>query len=89
MGSPEVDHSDDTPATSGVRPTVIGPFSAPAGATNRTRTIPVPWVDCETCSWRHYPSTTDGRWHIATTCLNCGADLTIPALPDAAGEEAS
>lgn len=66
-----------------IRPTAIGPFSAPPGTTNRTRTIPVPWVDCSTCSWRHYPSTSGGRWHIATTCANCGAALTIPDVePD-------
>jgi len=65
--------------TPGVRPTAIGSFNAPEGETNRTRTIPVPWIDCEACAWRHFPSTTKGRWHIATTCTNCGAELTLPA----------
>jgi hypothetical protein len=69
------------PEPGAVRLTAIGPFSAPAGATNRTRTIPVPWIDCETCSWRHFPSTSNGRWHIATTCANCGGELTIPVVP--------
>ncbi len=69
----------DPKPTPGVRPTEIGAFSAPAGETNRTRTIPVPWIDCDACAWRHFPSTTKGRWHIATTCSNCGAGLTFPA----------
>jgi hypothetical protein len=39
------------------------------------RTIPSPWADCEACGRRHYPSTIGGRWHIATTCVSCGAEL--------------
>lgn len=72
----------DRPVKGDVRPTSVGPFNAPVGATNRTRTIPVPWVDCDACTWRHFPSTSNGRWHIATTCMNCGAELTIPAVAD-------
>lgn len=74
----------DRPDPSGVRPTKIGQFNARAGETNRTRTIPVPWIDCDACSLRHYPSTTKGRWHIATVCKGCGAELAIPESPDVA-----
>jgi hypothetical protein len=71
---------DDDLAAGGMRPTAVGPFSAPQGSTNRTRVIPVPWVDCATCGWRHYPSTSGGRWHIATACANCGGELSIPEI---------
>jgi hypothetical protein len=73
----------ERPVTGSVRPTTIGPFNGRVGETNRTRTIPVPWIDCDACSLRHYPSTTKGRWHIATTCMGCGAELTIPEAPAA------
>jgi hypothetical protein len=46
-------------------------------ATSGKRTVPAPWVDCEACARRHYPSTIAGRWHIPLACLSCGA-----ALPD-------
>jgi hypothetical protein len=68
----------DSPAR-GIRPTAIGPFNAAQGTSNRARQVPVPWVDCSACKWRHYPSTAGGRWHIATACANCGAKLVIPA----------
>ncbi len=70
--------NSDRVAKGGVRPTTIGPFNGRVGETNRTRTIPVPWIDCDACALRHYPSTTKGRWHIATKCMSCGAELTIP-----------
>ena len=83
----------DDSGNDGMRPTAIGPFSAPHGTTNRTRTIPVPWIDCAICKWRHYPSTSKGRWHIATTCSNCGGELTIPVIvepePPSPGPERS
>ena len=72
----------------GSRPTSIGPFSAKQGG-NRTRSVPPPWIDCPACAWRHYPATDGGRWHIATTCASCGAELPLggdddvaAALPD-------
>ena len=70
--------SDDRPRSDSVRPTAIGPFNGRVGETNRTRTIPVPWIDCEACKLRHYPSTTKGRWFIAATCMGCGAELAVP-----------
>lgn len=53
---------------------VLGSGGALQGA-NSKRTTPAPWVDCAHCGRRHYPSTTRGRWYIATTCLSCGAAL--------------
>jgi hypothetical protein len=69
----------------GIRPTTIGPFNARQGSSNRPRIIPAPWIDCATCGWRHYPSTTSGRWHIATHCAHCGAGLVLPELPGQPG----
>jgi hypothetical protein len=71
-------------APGGLRPTTIGPFNGRQGETNRTRTIPVPWIDCTKCSLRHYPSTTKGRWFMATACMGCGTELTIPVEADPA-----
>lgn len=72
----------ERPVAGVYRPTSIGPFGGSAtGGTNRTRVVPVPWIDCEDCAWRHYPSIIKGRWHIATTCVNCGAALAVPADP--------
>ena len=42
---------------------------------NRAREIPSPWIDCEACGQRHYPSTTRGLWYIATSCVSCGTTL--------------
>jgi hypothetical protein len=66
----------------GIRPTTIGPFNARDGTSNRPRPVPVPWIDCANCTWRHYPSISAGRWHIATQCANCGAQLTLPEAAD-------
>lgn len=71
------------PPTGDQRPTEIGPYSGTASPGNRARIIPVPWIDCSQCAWRHYPSTNLGRWHIATTCASCGAALTHPGIPSA------
>lgn len=71
---------DDDP--DGIRPTAIGPFYGRQGPGNRPRTTPVPWIDCASCAWRHYPSTAGGRWHIATHCANCGNPLVIPEKTD-------
>jgi len=57
------------------RLTELGAVNIRIGGTNTKRAIPKPWVDCEACARRHYPSTISGRWHIATTCLSCGAAL--------------
>ncbi len=57
------------------RLTEIGAVNVKVEGTNTKRTIPVPWVDCDACARRHYPSTISGRWHIATTCLSCGLPL--------------
>jgi hypothetical protein len=70
----------------GIRPTAIGAFNAREGSSHRARIIPVPWIDCTACAWRHYPSTTGGRWHIATHCANCGAPLEIPEAADPSRE---
>ena len=47
---------------------------------NPPRAVPSPWVDCQRCSWRHYPGTrrTGHSWEVATVCSNCGAVLPIP-----------
>jgi hypothetical protein len=71
----------DDPA-SGQRRTVIGPFSGAQPGTSRARPIPVPWIDCVGCGWRHYPSTAGGAWHIATVCVSCGKPLPV-LTPDA------
>jgi hypothetical protein len=55
------------------RLTTIGPFSTKVG--NAQRIVPVPWLDCDSCGRRHYPSTLSGRWHIATACMSCGTAL--------------
>jgi hypothetical protein len=68
-------------SASSERPTKIGPFNA-KDATGAQRIVPAPWVDCQQCNRRHYPSTIGGRWHIATSCLSCGAALAVgPAAP--------
>jgi hypothetical protein len=54
------------------RPTRLGTYSVTQPGTTAKRVIPVPWIDCATCKWRHYPSTSGGRWHIATRCVSCG-----------------
>jgi hypothetical protein len=59
------------------RLTDVGGFSTKVTGTNARRTVPAPWVDCESCARRHYPSTTAGRWYIATNCLSCGALLPV------------
>jgi hypothetical protein len=69
----------------GQRRTVIGPYSGAQPGTSRTRPIPVPWIDCVRCGWRHYPSTTGGVWHIATACVSCGASL--PGVADLITDE--
>lgn len=71
------------PQTGGQRPTEIGAFSVAPTPGSRTRVIPVPWIDCEQCAWRHYPSTNGGRWHIATACASCGAALSVPGIAPA------
>ncbi len=76
--------SGEAAESGGDRPTRLGPFSLAQPGTSRSRVVPVPWIDCSVCSWRHYPSTAGGRWHIATTCVSCGAPLDLEhALPDA------
>jgi hypothetical protein len=65
----------DEPSAPGQRPTEIGPFSGAQPGTSRTRPIPAPWIDCESCGWRHYPSTSGGAWHIVTACVSCGGPL--------------
>ena len=67
-------------ATSGdPRPTPIGPFNVVAPGTDRIRRVPVPWIDCPACGWRHYPTADAGRWHIATRCEGCGAEIGVGA----------
>ena len=57
------------------RPTTIGPYSTAQPGTSRKRTVPAPWIDCERCAWRHYPSVSGGSWHLVTACVSCGAPL--------------
>ena len=57
---------------------VLGAANVRIEGTYAKRTIPPPWVDCEACARRYYPSTIAGRWHIATTCLSCGAAIPGP-----------
>jgi hypothetical protein len=66
--------SDWTPV-SNERLTEVGAINVKVAGTNTKRTVPAPWIDCDDCARRHYPSTLGGRWHIATTCLSCGAAL--------------
>jgi hypothetical protein len=63
------------------RRTTIGAFNVSQPGTAARRAVPVPWVDCAACSWRHYPSTDLGLWYIATTCVACGADLETQQAP--------
>lgn len=63
------------PTFPGQRLTRIGPYSAAQPGTSRSRVIPAPWIDCPQCGWRHYPSTSAGRWLIATACVSCRAPL--------------
>jgi hypothetical protein len=82
--------SSEPPFAPGERPTEIGPFSGAQVGAGRPRPIPVPWIDCVECGWRHYPSTTGGAWHIATSCVSCGEPLPnvtdhpdpTPEVPD-------
>jgi hypothetical protein len=76
MGLPVANNSR---SPSGVRRTAIGAFNVSQPGRTGARTIPVPWIDCNACSWRHYPGTTRGLWHIATTCVACGAELESAA----------
>ena len=57
------------------RPTRVGAYSVTQPGTTRKRVIPPPWIDCDNCHWRHYPSTSGGRWHIATRCVSCGRPI--------------
>ena len=66
--------ADSAPAPK-ERLTTLGAGSVKVEGTNVRRTIPTPWVDCDACARRHYPSTISGRWHIATECGSCGAPL--------------
>ena len=70
----------EKPFTPGQRRTAIGPFSGAQHGARRARPIPVPWIDCANCGWRHYPSTAGGVWHIATACVSCGDAL--PGIAD-------
>jgi hypothetical protein len=73
--------SNERVSADGPRRTPIGAFNVARPGTASRREIPVPWIDCTVCSWRHYPSTDLGLWHIATTCVSCGADLETPKAP--------
>jgi hypothetical protein len=70
------------PDDEGLRPTTLGEYSLAQQGTSRARAVPVPWVDCLACAWRHYPITSAGRWHIATACASCGKPLAVPGAPD-------
>jgi hypothetical protein len=67
--------STNSPPVSNERLTDIGAVNVKVAGTNVKRAVPAPWIDCENCARRHYPSTTRGRWYIATTCLSCGQPL--------------
>jgi hypothetical protein len=56
----------------GERLTRVAGYSVTQPGTSVKRVIPAPWIDCQHCSWRHYPSISGGRWHIATRCVSCG-----------------
>jgi hypothetical protein len=70
-----VPRSDDGAPTRTERLTQVGAVNVRLEGTYVRRAVPAPWVDCDACDRRHYPSTIGGRWHIATTCLSCGAAL--------------
>jgi len=42
------------------------------GARNKPPVIPAPWLDCDRCGWRHYPSRTQDSWRLVTVCESCG-----------------
>jgi hypothetical protein len=53
--------------------------------TRWTREIPAPWIDCESCSWRHYPDTSRRRGpQFPEACARCGTTLTRPGDPEVA-----
>jgi len=58
-----------------MRETSIGVYNLSQPGTAAKRVVPAPWIDCDGCGWRHYPSTSAGRWQIATACASCGAAL--------------
>jgi len=49
------------------------------------RDVPSPWIDCESCGWRHYVDTGQRLGpSFPETCSRCGAQLAEPP-----GNEAS
>src|ERR1051326_7013280 len=64
-----------SPPTGGQRPLKVEFYNDMLPGSSKRRTIPAPWIDCQGCAWRHYPSTNRGRWYIATICVSCGAVL--------------
>jgi len=49
------------------------------------REVPSPWIDCESCGWRHYPDTSQRSGpSFPETCSSCSAQLTTPPRNEAA-----
>ncbi len=59
------------------------------GGRNKPRVIPAPWLDCDRCGWRHYPSRTQDSWRLVTVCESCGALLPQRPSDEGAVDEES
>ena len=75
---PAVPLDDDVAAAAARTP------DEPKPVRNKPRLVPAPWLDCESCGWRHYPSQMRGGkgWALAPVCTSCGAEL-VPRLDPA------
>jgi hypothetical protein len=50
------------------------------------REVPSPWIDCESCGWRHYPDASRRRLpSYPETCTRCGRTLPPPPRDDPGG----
>ena len=64
-------------------PSLPTPIAEPTAARRAKATVPVPWIDCGRCGWRHYPQSKVGGWSVtATVCTACGATLPLGAAVD-------
>jgi len=60
------------------------PPDVPKPIRNKPRLVPAPWLDCERCGWRHYPSQMRGGrgWALALVCTSCGTELVPRPDPE-------
>lgn len=61
-------------------PDEASPETAVAAPSSMRRVAPAPWIDCDSCGWRHYPDTSRKMGSQFTpACASCGEPLVLPA----------